>query len=516
MSEKAAFVGDASRKYLRCLIKANDREDLGENSVKLIEYPLPKLEVLNPDYGQILKFVVDYVNQNNQLPTFAILDLAFENRSGTSIELIDELNLIREYSPQIGAGFRYLHDAVQKECHQRLFNKTIQEAIDIANDKWVAPRGQKPRGGVKDAVEFLLHGTDQFFQTESDEVTHVEMTDGVNDALSRYESARKDKMAQWGIVSGLSPLDNALKGIHRKQLVVVAGAVGECKTTLAMNWVYHAVLSGYSCLFVSLEMSKENVQDIFYCLHSNNPELQANCDKKVDVVYDQVKSGMLWGQREALYRFALQDWASRGVDMGRDQDNLYGKLHIWEPNQDCTPNLLASKAMAIHRKDPIDLMVIDYPGLMFADDWRPGMSESHNLNSIMKKLKRLAQTFDDNRGVAIISPFQINREGKKEAVKKSESDSAKLDIAQTDRPIYSTYHLSYANEAERSADAVLYTYLNHDLRQNNQIHVGCIKNRHGEIFSPFIADTKLACRQIMYRNQGEEIPLAAGVQEITL
>jgi len=509
-------ISDSSRKYLRCLIKKDDREDLGENHVKLLEYPTPKLEVLNPDYGQILKFVIDYVQENNDLPTFSILNLAFETRGSTSIELMDELNLIHEYSAQIGAGFRYLHDVVQKECHQRIFNKTIQEAVEIANDKYVAPKGQKTRKGVKDAVEFLLHSTDQFFQTESDEITHVEMTEGVESAIKRYELANKNKMAQWGIVSGLSPLDNALKGIHRKQLVVIAGAVGECKTTLAMNWVYHAVTSGYSCMFVSLEMSKENVQDIFYCLHANNPELQANCEKKVDVVYDQIKSAMLWGQREALYKFALRDWSSRGLESGRDPDNLYGKLHIWEPNQDCTPNLLASKAMAIHRKDPIDLMVIDYPGLMFADDWKPGMSESHNLNSIMKKLKRVAQTFDDNRGIAIISPFQINREGKKEAVKKSESDSARIDVAQTDRPIYSTYHLSYANEAERSADAVLYTYLNHDLRQNNQIHIGCIKNRHGEIFSPFISDTKLACRQIMYRDQGDEIPLSSGVQEISL
>jgi len=82
----------------------------------------------------------------------------------------------------------------------------------------------------------------------------------------------------------------------------------------------------------------------------------------------------------------------------------------------------------------------------------------------------------------VISAYQANRKGKEHADKNA--GEYRLDA------------LSYANEAERSADVILYSYLNDELRENNKVKIGCLKNRSRPKFKQFEAKTHLAARKI--------------------
>jgi replicative DNA helicase len=504
-------VEDYARRFLRSLIKVNETDKLSDNAFKALESPL-NFSNANKTWQDIFDFVKDFYQQYEDYPSFRDVKATFEDHK--DLEALNELPVIAKQAAETGSSFVHLIDKNMEEVNKRGLADVLHMSVEInlqkkkVNGKWLE--------GPKDAINFLMQNTEPFFYTKTHEKTSSEMSEAVEGALTRLETARESPLASYGVLSGFRPVDIALRGIKRKELMLVAGSVGECKTTFSLNYAYNAcVFGGYNVVFVTLEMSKENIEDILFCIHANNPELQPGKkgDDRIIINFDDVKDGQLSKRQYAFYKNAVKDWGTRGKMRGVDPK--YGSFTIWEPNQDLTPTLLRSKLDALHKQSPIHLLVVDYPALMTSEISKPGTSETAVLNDIMKKMKRLALTFNNGEGLAIICPFQINRDGKKDAVKKTESDKNPADFGQIEKPIYSTYNLSYANEAERSADYVMYTYLNHDLRQRGEIHVGCIKNRHGNIFPPFLAQTNLGARHIYY-NPPEESTEIGKVEEIEL
>lgn len=503
---------DYARRFLRSLILcASDTENLADNAFKAFESPLD-FKIAHEPWQRIYQYIKDYYEQYEHYPNYRSVHVIFTDHK--DLEVLTELPVIAKQIPETGTSFIHLLDRCIEEVNQIGFAEILKTAIDINRNK--KRIDNKWMEGTKDAINFVLQNSEPFYYTKHFEKSDSEMSEAVGGALERLELARSSPLSAYGILSGFRPIDIAIKGIKRKELMLIAGSVGECKTTFALNYAYNAcVYGGYNVLFVTLEMSKENIEDILFCIHSNNPELQPGImgDKRIIINFDDVKDGQLSNRQNAFYKMALKDWSTRGRMRGIEP--RYGSFRIWGPTTDLTPSLLRSKLDFYHKQEPIHLLVVDYPGLMQMDNAKPGTSETTALNDIMKKMKRLALTFNNGEGLAVICPFQINREGKKDVAKKLESDQNPADFGQIEKPIYSTYHLSYANEAERSADYVLYTYLNHDLRKRGEIHIGAIKNRHGNIFAPFLAQTNLAARHIYY-NPPEEQTEVGKVQEIEL
>jgi len=96
------------------------------------------------------------------------------------------------------------------------------------------------------------------------------------------------------------------------------------------------------------------------------------------------------------------------------------------------------------------------------------------LNNMIKWLKNQTITFNNGRGLRIITPFQINREGWKEAVKNEGA--------------YKLTALSNAHEAERSPDQIYALYSTEEMRKSGSIKISWLKNRKtGKSFQPFEA-----------------------------
>jgi hypothetical protein len=104
------------------------------------------------------------------------------------------------------------------------------------------------------------------------------------------------------------------------------------------------------------------------------------------------------------------------------------------------------------------------------------------LNSVLRGAKKLALYFNHGEGVPVLMLFQINRDGK-DAADKAEGK-------------YKIRALSYANEAERSADTVTTTYLNDNHRENGTSMCCCLKNRDNPLFKPFLLGVDFQCRRI--------------------
>lgn len=505
---------ESGRKFLRCLIKKDESESLSDNAFRIIDAPINFFHI-NSVLQEIFKFVQTFYDEIGDLPTFALLESEFERRG--LHEAKEELEDLKNFPVHTEASFDYIKKEVIKDLHQSKFNKLLAEVSKINSGELKI--GKRVLTGTKEALDYLLERSEEYYYQTADQKTDAEMSESGADALKRFEAAKEDNLANYGILSGIDPIDRELKGVKKKELLIIAGSTGECKTTLSMNYAYNAVISGgFNVLFVTLEMPKEIIQDKLHCMHANNKNLQRELGVDIYATYNDMRNGELSPRQEAYYRYAVNDWDARG--MGRpDRKFPYGKLYIWQPDRRLTPSLLTSKMNMLNKADPIHLVIVDHPGLMSPDDPSAYKGETAALNEIMKRLKGLAMTFNNNEGVALIAPFQINREGKKSVVKRTEKDkddkNTTFSIKDLEKPLYSTYDLSYANEAERSADSVIYTYLNDDLRKNNNLHIGCIKSRHGGIFKPFIANTALAAGVIWYIDPNELNPTGK-VEEISL
>jgi replicative DNA helicase len=130
----------------------------------------------------------------------------------------------------------------------------------------------------------------------------------------------------------------------------------------------------------------------------------------------------------------------------------------------------------------LDFIVVDYVGLMFPDkndrygDW------NIDLNNIIKRLKNLALNFDSGRKIRVISPFQINRKG--------------FDEAEKNDGHYKLSALSNANEAERSSDLIITTYMTDDMKKAGLLKIGCLAHRRGGVFDPFEAHIDFGSKHV--------------------
>jgi hypothetical protein len=88
---------------------------------------------------------------------------------------------------------------------------------------------------------------------------------------------------------------------------------------------------------------------------------------------------------------------------------------------------------------------------------------------VIRQAKQFAMRFAHGRGIAVLSPFQANRQGMEEASKNNGR--------------YRLTALSTANEAERSSDVVYSIWLDDTLRQNLRARLYNLKARN----SPLIA-----------------------------
>ena len=87
-----------------------------------------------------------------------------------------------------------------------------------------------------------------------------------------------------------------------------------------------------------------------------------------------------------------------------------------------------------------------------------------------------------SQGLRAVSPFQVNRRGYLEA--------------SSNGGLYNGTHLSNAHEAERSADVVIASFMDDDMRGNGLVKYCCVKNRRNPFFKPFQASVNFRSRFI--------------------
>lgn len=195
-----------------------------------------------------------------------------------------------------------------------------------------------------------------------------------------------------GIPTGIPTLDEWTFGLQRKELIIVGARPSDGKTALVTQICSHATKNNYRTHIISLEMSKDQI-------------MKRICCQNVNVSYHRTRMG----QTSPEERAALAD----------EYYTLAEKKFKVSDGVDWTiPKIRAHLKYQRYIDEPIDVLAIDYLGLMPITGNERRERRDLDLGEITRSLKLLAKEFN----CVIILLSQLNREGEKQNRKPIKSD----------------------------------------------------------------------------------------------
>ena len=227
------------------------------------------------------------------------------------------------------------------------------------------------------------------------------------------DRAKDDPGGLLGVSTGLTALDNKLRGLQNGKLYVIAGRPAMGKTSLALSIALHAARTGIPAAFFSLEMPAEELAGRAISMISGVP---------LDVQQDPRNMGR-------------EDWG-RVLEASRALQKL--PLQI-----DASPALtvpqIRARARRMKREAGLGPIVIDYLQLMTSGR-DPRINLAEYIGQITTGLKQMAKALD----VPILLLSQLNRA---------------VEAREDKRPMLSD--LRDSGSIEQDADVVIFPFRQH-------------------------------------------------------
>lgn len=261
----------------------------------------------------------------------------------------------------------------------------------------------------------------------------MEMT--LNNVEENYKSGGKIN----GIPTGYRKLDNAINGLVKKDLVLIAARPSMGKTALTMNIIGN-IPKEYNVMLFELEMSAEKIG---YRLTAQQALLNAT----------ELSRGKLKENDFGVI--------AKKASIMADKNNFY---------LNCKSSMsiaqIRAEAKKIKIKYGLDVIFVDHIGKIRPDN--PKASRNDQIGQISEGLKALAKDLD----VCVVALSQLNRECEKGADK---------------HPMLS--HLRDSGNLEQDADTIMFLYRDdyyaeredRDSKSPGTIEVMVAKNRDGEV-----------------------------------
>lgn len=208
----------------------------------------------------------------------------------------------------------------------------------------------------------------------TDQTATADLATSVGKALTDIRTAQ---LGHFGIKTGIGKLDGHLRGLMPRRLYVVAARPGMGKTAFAATVAFNAAQSGKKVLFFSIEMSESDIAQRILARKSGISVDEMNTPHRLS----EEQEDLLCTSAEKIHGLPLKV----------------------EQRQFLTPAMIVNMARRHKRKHGLDLLVIDYLGLLQVEDKRA--LKVHQIEEITTGLKRAANTL----GIPIILLAQLNR-----------------------------------------------------------------------------------------------------------
>ena len=263
----------------------------------------------------------------------------------------------------------------------------------------------------------------------------LKFNEALDQTIEMATLAMKSDQGIVGVPTGLTDLDEKLGGLHKSDLVILAGRPGMGKTALATNIAYHAaqnLLSRQeksSIAFFSLEMSSEQLSTRIL-------------SEQARIKSDDIRRGKV-----------TESEINRYIETSRNIYNL--PLYIDETPA-ITISTLSNRARRIKRLFGLSLIVVDYIQLMRAPNSNNrGDNRVQEVSEITQGLKALAKELK----VPVLALSQLSR-----AVESRDDKKPQLS------------DLRESGSIEQDADVVMFVYREAYYLENKQPKLGSIEH----------------------------------------
>ena len=238
-----------------------------------------------------------------------------------------------------------------------------------------------------------------------------------------------------GVPTGLTDLDEKLGGLHKSDLVILAGRPGMGKTALATNIAYHAAQN--------LMSRQEKSSIAFFSLEMSSEQLSTRIlSEQAKIKSDDIRRGKV-----------TEDEINRYIETSRNIYNL--PLYIDETPA-ITIATLSNRARRIKRLFGLSLIVVDYIQLMRAPRANnKNDNRVQEVSEITQGLKALAKELK----VPVLALSQLSR-----AVESRDDKKPQLS------------DLRESGSIEQDADVVMFVYREAYYLENKQPKLGSIEH----------------------------------------
>jgi replicative DNA helicase len=243
----------------------------------------------------------------------------------------------------------------------------------------------------------------------------IKFNQALDQTIEMATLAMKNDQGIVGVPTGLTALDEKLGGLHKSDLVILAGRPSMGKTALATNIAYHAaqkIMNGEeksSVAFFSLEMSSEQLSTRIL-------------SEQARIRSDDIRRGKV-----------TEEEINRYIETSR---NIYNLPLFIDETPAITIATLSNRARRIKRLFGVNLIVVDYIQLMRANSNRND-GRVQEISEITQGLKALAKELN----VPILALSQLSR-----AVEQRDDKQPQL------------ADLRESGSIEQDADVVMFVY----------------------------------------------------------
>lgn len=305
-------------------------------------------------------------------------------------------------APATDSEFLWSLRQIRELAAERATGEALTQAMTILTKGSQDDRGADLRGHQDARVHILTRLTEIERDLAMQEAPEGDMRHEGDDIISEYAD-RKRLRSQGlgsGYLFGIPSFDKILDGLQPGELALTLGWTGDGKTTLCSALAWHAVvMQKKNVVYNTAENLRSQVRRKIISRHSRLPqfELPEGLDSA------RLKRGDLTTFEESKLQEVVDDFTN---------NPNYGHLHIAQVPQGSTISSLYGSLQRVQRQFEVHLTITDYLQL-----WKSEKSQGYreDQSSIVKDAKQLATTFDDGRGISVVSPWQVNRSAKENA-----------------------------------------------------------------------------------------------------
>ncbi len=386
------------------IIKISENEDNRIEGLSNIDAEIALIGCLlwdNRNYEKISDFLNEehFVDQNHQIIFKQIRELLNKNilvspitlknylsESEFGLEITKYLNQYKDSSPSTQNTFQYAKIIYELYLKRSL----IGIGQNLINETFVTDTENTGESLIESAENDLYN----LSNTGSAERKYSKFGESLKNAVDVINEAFKREGKIAGIASGLRDLDNKLGGLHKSDLIIIAGRPSMGKTALGTNIAFNVakdfqeksdelgnkkLISGGKVAFFSLEMSSEQLA--------------------TRILAEQTK---ISGDKMRKAELSKEDFKKIARASSELEDlNLY-----IDDNPILTIATLRARARRLQRLYGIDLIIIDYLQLMSSSNNNKNEGRVQEISEITRGLKAIAKELD----IPIIALSQLSRQ----------------------------------------------------------------------------------------------------------